>query len=304
MSDHQYEAIEVPAVHPTKRPRGLLLDVASPIDLSPERPNGEGTRDFDPAERIVAGVQFQPDGCADLTIVEDEWCGDMDVSTTPLDAGECVGPFSSFWMEATEELPLPLPSGPAEARLKRRFNVRESAAMAARLLESPDSPDLVTSANQVLTSAVAVEEALYAADFLAADIAGNTGFMFLGSPGLFSRLVGEHPIEQDEAETGTDPNARPFRSPTGHIFVGDAGIDGTVPPDGQITPVGAEWLWGVTGVHYWMSSLRPLGTETARIDRTHNRTRVTLGRHGMVIFDTCAVIAFPVEVPVIEPVGS
>lgn len=298
MADHNINPVEVPAPPVVPRPRGLLTHVTRPLDTGPARPTDTGDRDYDVESRIAAGITFCSDGCGGLTPLENLWCED---TTLPEDYAEAdtVGPFSSFWVQADDLSPARTDPAYIVERLRRRREATISAAIARELLTgaTTGNPSLSSEAKQVVAAATPVGEVLYVLEDLMAAYDGMR-FTIHTSPGVFELLIAEYDIAQDDRETAEDPNRLPFRTPTGHIVVGDAGHDGSVPPEGSTTSASSEWIFAHGGdVVLWSNTPRAIGDETANFDRTNNRRSTVIGSDVLVAFDPCASMAVQVDVP-------
>lgn len=300
-----------------RRPRGLLIDVTDPISLDAVRPWGEGETPFDPVARIVAGYTFCPVGCDPLVSFPNAFCefpftepgdGEVDAFGLPTDLypdqDEAVE-FSSFAVYAGDEASTRFPEAMLAARVDNRLAVRWSAALAHELLtgEQTGNPSLRSEASEIVAGPTPVDEALYVIEDLLAQHQNAEGVIH-ASPGAFTLLVNEWGLEQDDAESDGDPNSRPFRTPTGHRIVGDAGHDGAlgpVDPDTGDQVVATEddgsWVYVTFGVQSWVGDVIRLGTDTATFEMQRNMRRMVKLRHALVGFDPCFVAAVQVQVP-------
>jgi len=298
MADHLQNPIQVqpPGVRP--RSRGLLTDVA--VDLNTLQPTEDGN--YNPETAVLGGVVFCSDACGNLTPVENRWCEEV---TLPEDYYEASlsGPFDSFWVQADDLSPTRYDTELTRARLEARFRARISAAIANELLTGTvtGNPSLSSAANNVVAAATPVDEALFVMDEILATYDGLQ-FVIHSSPGLFELLLAEYDITKDDRETADDPNRLPFRLPTGHILVGDAGHVGSVGPEG--VGAGDSWLYATTDIVYWTDRPAYLGGETANFDRARNTRGTVFGANVLVGFDECAVVAVNVNVPEYSAVAS
>lgn len=324
MSDAPRGPIERVPPQPVQRPRALLIDAVDPINLEAVRPYGEGPLSWDPAERIVGGYTFCPVGCDPLVPQANRFCefpfDDADTDNDLLDlpdvggsgAGgstEGQGPdstdapsFSSFAIFTGEEAPQSWPIEMLAQRAEARIAARYSAALAHELLTGAETgnPSLASSVTDAVSIAAPPGDAVFILEDLAATLQGQR-VIFHADPATFTLLADAWGAEQDEKETGQDPNPRPFRTPTGHLLVGDAGHDGTYGPfdgdDQLVTDADGRWVYASLAVQSWLGPVEAIGTESATFGRERNRRRLVRFRQALLGFDPCFVGAVQVEVP-------
>lgn len=308
MSDNPQAPTEVRAPALRTRPRGLLLHATESIDTSDLRPTDPGERNFDLASHggLVGGVTFCPVGCDGLVTAENTWCSVDEIPTVDqaVDFDGGGGPvFDSFAIWSQEIAPARFDAGFVSGRATDRF-ARRSAAIAHELLTGSISgnPSLSSEANQIVAAATPVAEALYVIEDLAAEL-DDAVVMIHADPATFALLEKDWTIEQEDKESADDPNDAVFRTPTGHIVVGDAGHDGTVGPGGDDAADGTRWVYASLMVQTWLGDLRRLG-EAASFDRERNTMRYSYVQEALVGFDPCWVAAVLVDVPTYTVTGS
>lgn len=300
-SDNPVQTVEVRAPRLRRRPRGLLLDVAEPIDASRVRPSDEGSTDFDPMERIVGGVNFVGVGCSVLDNFENQWCSEV---TIPDDESSCeTHEFSSFVTVDRENAPIYFHEPWIEDRIRQRFGAMTSAQVARELQSGAltGNPNMQDNATEIVDELVPVDQALYVVNEMAAGLDGVEVTIHT-SPGLFELLVANYDIEQDDAGSSEDdPTSRPFRTATGHLLVGDAGHDPAGAPEGYSTEATGSWLYATLSVVTWLGDIEPVGQFNARFDHERDALDSIFIRHAIVGFDPCWVAAVQVEVPELTP---
>jgi hypothetical protein len=289
MADHNFTGVEVPG--PTIRPRsrGLLTDVTRPLGTDPARPTDSGERDYEPGSRVAAGVVFCSDGCGGLIALENTWCEETPLPEDYYEA-QLSGPFDSFWVQADDLSPARYDQTHVRERLARRHRARFSAALAHELLtgDVTGGPSLQSAAATVVDGPTPIGESLFVIDELLAEYEGIE-FTIHSSPGTFELLVATFDVTQDSQGI--------YRTATGHALIGDAGHDGSEAPDGYTSDTDGSWVYASTDVLTWESGLEYIGEESANFDRSRNTRSTVYGRHALVAFDECAVIAVQVEVP-------
>lgn len=313
-----YNTFEVPS-HPFgPRPRGLLLDVALPLDLS--HPLGdEGERGFDPDEKVIGGVNFcGSNACFDVLGQPNLWCEDPDDETPLPWAGEdyefpdsTPAEFGSFSVVTAEQAPADFRYEWLRRRASERMRAQWSAAVARELMtgELSGNPSLQNSVDQQVVAATALANVPFVMEDVIATF-GNIELAIHMDPGTFTYLAGSWEIEQDDAESAEDPNNRPFRTPTGHVVIADAGYKphagDDFAPEGQTTSASSRWIYASPLPRVWLGPERYIGDETANFDRETNKTHVILERSALVAFDLCPVVAVQVDVPdyTVADVGS
>lgn len=297
-SDNPLPPVEIRAPRLRKRPRGLLLDVTEPIGESNVRPTDQGSVGFTLSDKLIGGVTFCGQGCPVLDTFENQWCEEV---TLPADASAVdAHEFSSFAIVDRESYPAYFDPTWPEDRIRQRFDAMTSAQVARELQTGAltGGPSLVDSVTDFTgdSTPVPIDEALYVLNEMVAPLDGLEVTIH-SSPGVFELLVANYSIAQDDEDVPGDPNARPFRTATGHVLVGDAGHDGSIAPDGLSTASDGSWIYATLAVASYLSEVRPVGQFNARFDHTRDTLDSIFVRDAIVAFDPCSVVAIQVEVP-------
>lgn len=265
---HDREAIG--AIIPKRRPWGLLIDVADEIPNLDRR-------------RVGAGVKFPVFGCGTLTSAEILPCEDADEwePAEDIDEDGCAS-FDAFVIEVAEVgTTLDYTIDDLRARHDARVAIQTSAALTAGLLGK--GPMNLSTAADVATSdpglppLIALE---LIEERLAASLYGGAGIIHVTPAGLVA--IAEH-LERD---------GNLWRTPTGHVVVGDAGFT-DLAPEGETSGAGEGWMYGSGPVQVAISAphVDTFGRAESYLDRTTNKMRGWSERAALAIFDPCAVVA-------------
>jgi hypothetical protein len=315
------DGFEVPAPPISSRPRGLLLDVAQDLDLG--HPLGdEGDRGFDdPNDRVIGGINFcGGNACINVDGLAIEWCDEF---ALPSEDGGFVYPtatedtFGAFTVVTEEEAPTHTRREWLFQRASERLRARWSALVARELMtgELSGNPSLMSAATHVVSAVTPAADAPFVVEDILASFE-DIAFVIHMDPATFTYLANAWNYEQDDKERLEDPNPQPFRTPTGHIVVADAGytpgVDDDFGPDDPDTGVQVptatdnRWIYASLMPHYWTGPESRLGNETANLDITVNKAYATLMRNALIAFDPCVVVAVQVDVPTyaLDIVGS
>lgn len=278
----------IEALKPQPRPTGLLLDVATDLNLGNV-----------PWQR---GVKFTGYGCAGLTPAGLQFCYDEEVE--PLDAAVSgsISRHPAFDVAATESCTdLDVDLAWLSGRLDDRWGAFVSTPIAAQLetnaldLEVPTSEDDATpveapslrSEATVLTYApvsVATGFAVIEAG-LASTLHGAVGIIHV-TPALLS-LAGGDILRWDNGV---------WRTYTGHAVVADAGYTGAVPDAGTFAD-GTFWMYGSGPVGYQLGAPAPRTPIEEGLNLPRNTLTARKIAQALVVFEPCSVVAAQVELP-------
>lgn len=276
--------IDINLTGPDLRQRGRLLSVARPIPLS----TSAASR---PEIRWPEGVTWLPygDGNISTDAAECDFTYDKVARSLPgvaaqpafllYDALTCSTLSSSVAMLA-ERLRKNLGAGNEEG-------VYTSAAFAAELeTGSASSADISLTGSATypptIVSDVAVNLALAIhglEQHLADVLHGGEGVLHL-TPGLLTIAVADGLVEWRDGQ---------YRTPTGHVVVGDAGHGGATAPEGGTAAVGGEsWIYATGPVWYLMGATKGIESSVdgdTQVYLLRNENRPLVERYGIVVFD-------------------
>jgi hypothetical protein len=289
--------VEVPAPPLVRRGRGLLLQSLLPLALSSDRPTDPGSREFDPGTRVQGGIQFCKVGCAGLSVWQDDGCTEVQnpLDNPADDGGEL---FSSFVVSADEQSPANFDETWIGSRLSARMSTMISAQLASELQTGAltGNPSLQTSATNVVSAVTPIAEAMYVLEDILADYDDLAFFVHM-DPGTFALFDRDNDFSRNDAGE--------YVTPTGHIVIADAGLNGALGPVDPDNPGGAAivtaangaWIYASLPVVGWMGEERPVGTLSGRFDRERNTRVDGVIRPALVAFDPCVVVAIQVARP-------
>jgi len=269
MSDFPLHPVEVPAPRLVKRPKGLLLDVAEDIAAD---------------SRIIGGMTFCPQGCANLDTFENSWCTEI---TLP-DAGPvtlAAESWGSFTVVGREDAPAWFGLELARDRITQRFDTQISAQVARELLTGANTgnPSLQSEASVVIGALTPVEDVLFVINEELAAVDNAVGSIF-ATPGTFELLINAYDVDETNGV---------YTTATGHFLVGDSGFDGAGPNDEAGT-----WVYAIVGKPiYWLGPRKRVGDETANFTMSKNKRSTVYTQDALVGFENCLVIAVNVDVP-------
>lgn len=270
----------IEAPKPTRRPWGLLLDNAAPLDV------GVG-------DRWRAGVKFASYGCEGLRRTSLPFC--LPDSETDLDADPVNGSlieFGSFSVYATEACStLDVDHAWLSGRLDDRFTVMVSEQVAAEvaggtnatitdpLTPGAQSPTFASEATIVTTGPLETDVIIAMLEQeLAERLHGGIGMIHM-SPAVFSMVAADQAIRDGSQ----------WRTRSGHLIVSDAGYAG-VEPEGEAPVDRVEWVYGTGPVLVHVGPPRltdPAGT----IGYTRNVVTGRAVAEAVAVFEPCTVVA-------------
>lgn len=280
MSDNPMPPVEIEAPRPVAVPRGLLLDVALPL---------EGV------ERAVGGVTFCSEMCSDLQVFQDSWCAEPDDDQPEEDSVDAGATFDSFAVAAREDAPWRFGPELAASRIERRRLAQLSAWVAEELATGTITGNpALADATEVLTAAYDPDEIMYPIEQLLAEGGhGTVGTIYM-NPGALTLVAASYDFM---AEGGI------YRTSTGHYIVGDAGIPGTSPSG--VDTDGKTWLYAHLGrPDVYLGPVRASVAESATFGRTRNTRSSIFVQDVLVAFEPCLVIAAEMNVPSLTVDGS
>ena len=270
---------------PMGRERGTLLSAMQPI----------------PPDELVArnvtrgwfGVEWLPWGTGNISVDAIDCDVVYDFSAREL-PDLLVQPAFLMW-DALKCSTLSSESEWLRGRVVDNLNVYASAAFAAELSTGTASGGLAISGDATYTptiiSATAVDVGRGIAeleDHLADVLHGAIGMIHL-TPGLLALAVGDGYVEWRDGQ---------YRTPSGHVVVGDAGFDGTATPFGSTAATSAQaWIYATSMVWYAISGINTtdiLTDDQHDTDILHNLNRPIAKRYGLLTWDPSATGAIKV----------
>jgi len=270
---------------PMGRERGTLLSAMQPI----------------PPDELVArnvtrgwfGVEWLPWGTGNISVDAIDCDVVYDFSAREL-PDLLVQPAFLMW-DALKCSTLSSESEWLRGRVVDNLNVYASAAFAAELSTGTASGGLAISGDATYTptiiSATAVDVGRGIAeleDHLADVLHGAIGMIHL-TPGLLALAVGDGYVEWRDGQ---------YRTPSGHVVVGDAGFDGTATPFGSTAATSTQaWIYATSMVWYAISGINTtdiLTDDQHDTDILHNLNRPIAKRYGLLTWDPSATGAIKV----------
>lgn len=272
---HAPTVIDLPGVE--KRPSGLLLDVSPPI------PQDQLPR------WALAGVTWVPWTVANLNVVADdcETVLNKEVADFP-DAATAL-PFLAY--QGLQCSTLSSDPENMDERLDHALDVHVSAAFANELMTGTVSGGPSFASEAVVITAGAQSRINAMVDLethLAEVLLGGVGFIHV-TPALLTLYVGDGYAVRD---------GDLWRTPTGHIFVADAGYDGTANPDGEAEATAAQaWVYASGPVFHAIGRVSPVARRNQESRDMERNIDIFLSeRYGLVAFDPNLVGAVLVTV--------
>jgi hypothetical protein len=280
---------------PTGRERGMLLDAMQaipPDELVSARVN-----------RGWLGVEWLPWGIGNLSTAASDCTVVYDFSARDLPE-LLIQPAFLIWdaLKCTT-----LSSAPEwlRSRVVQNMDTYVSAAFASELSTAAASGGLSIAGDATYTPVVpnALPLPLGRAlanleDHLGDTLHGAIGMIHL-TPGLLTLAVGEGYVEWRDGQ---------YRTPTGHVVVGDAGFDGSATPFGQsAADTGQAWIYATSMVWYAVSQINTtelLADGVQDTDITVNKNRPIAKRYGLVTWDPAATGAALVSLASTEGGGG
>lgn len=250
-----------------RRPRALLLDVASPIPESTRWP--------------LAGVTWVPWGC---TNIETDVVGCNITNIKTLENYPSIEEQTPFLLVDGIACST-LTSDPADmdARLNTRLDVYASAAFAVELMSGTNGGPNSFRDAEILSGGSARSLALAFADletFLAARLHGAKGVIHLTPAALVIAAMAGLVLDSGSG----------WVTATGHDVVADAGYTGDAPNGVDANGADEAFLYASGPIFYGITEIKQVGI------RNHESTNMIRNiheffaeRYGLVAFDPCSV---------------